>query len=446
MLLQEPLTFISAILISYFIPKNNRLFHLFLALISLAIVFYIDSSSILVIILGLFLMCSVTRGMHVTKVVFLCISILLFYKTGIHLKIAHFFNINLIDFMLVGEASHDRIIPSGSSFFLLTICMLSLNLRKANKLTESISAATFFPHILAGPILYKPLKKQARLSNISPGYSAILYCLGMYLLFASGILGEIFDQTLGSQTINGYFRSWIYYLYLFSNFFGYSLLASAYALLFGVEIPINFNAPLLAKNPSNFWIRWHRSLSLLFRNYLFKELLKRKTHYILAVIFVMSISGLWHGWGWNFLIWGLLNGILIIMFKEIKNTKVESALTFLVMPAMWVPFFSSNFDETIKHYQDFLSFDIPLGLFSAKLYLITFSVILLGIVSYKKLLSLFFEIRLNNSDPYGSHTPIHLSRNRSLNEFTISIIGAGLLALIAFYGIGSSTDFFYQKF
>jgi alginate O-acetyltransferase complex protein AlgI len=446
MILQNPITFIAAIFISGLFANLENKIHLLIATASLILITYVDPASIPVILVGLLLLIYADRGGSPWKILLICIWILIFYKSGLLVKIVNLLDNRVINYIFIGEITQGRPIPSGVSFFLITVSLLAFELTKIqgkSRLSESISTATFFPHILAGPILYKPLVIDKRLKTLGPGYATFIFCAGMWLLNSSEVLNQIFQGSRASSINNGYFQSWIFYLYLFSNFFGYSLLATAYAMLFGVEIPINFNAPSLAKNPSDYWLRWHRSLSLLFRNHVYKFFVLKKINAKVSVVLIMLISGIWHGWGWSFLMWGMLNALLIIFFKRFDNSVYLRIVTFIIMPATWVPFFSNSIKEVLDCYFNFFYWGIQTELFSIKYIFIILSIFMLSLIPYKLLLTPIFLVEYDSVAPYGKHCKKDFSE---YEEYVISFLGGGVLALILFYSIGTSSDFVYQRF
>ena len=443
MTLQDPITFLITIFLGRFVQNTNQYSTFFILFFSFILIYSIDPSSIFIFILGFFLILFSRRGDKSKLVIGTCILLLIFYKSEMNVWIINIFEYDLISYILIGDVNKGGVIPSGISFFLLTICIFTLKANNKEPISKIFATATFFPHVLAGPILFRTLQIDTRFKLVGPGYAALLFCMGMFLLSSSEILNQLFNGTRIESVSNGYLTSWIFYLYLFSNFFGYSLLATAYAMLFGIEIPINFNAPSLAINPSDFWLRWHRSLSLLFRNYLFKWLLNFKIQATISIMLVMSLSGLWHGWGVGFLIWGVLNGMLIIAAKLIESKNILKAVTFFLMPATWVPFFSKDINQLIDSYRNFFYLGIATELFSIKYLFIIFAIILISITPYAKLLSPFFVVKYSTTEPYGQHNFKFIG---GLKESLISVFGGAMLALVCYYGIGVSGEFMYQRF
>lgn len=443
MTLQDPITFIFSIMLGKLVSTSKNFFNLLISLISIVFIAYIDQSSLFVLFIGFLLLICSRSGVDYRIIVAFCITILVIFKTGLAVEVARVFNNELFTIILIGKMSEGRQIPSGISFYMLTVCLLAIQGGRNTNVYNSFSTAAFYPHILAGPVLHKPLEINERLMLAGPGYAAIVFSLGMFLLNSSEILHQIFEGTKTSAATNGYLRAWLFYLYIFANFFGYSLLAAAYAMLFGVEIPINFNAPTLAANPSEFWMRWHRSLSLLFRNYLYKWLLRHKVNAAISIFFVLALSGVWHGWGWGYIIWGIVNGVLVILGRLILNSKILYVATFILMPASWVPFFSADLSQIKNYYLDFMLPHVPTDLISIKYLSIIIIIFAISCIPYRHLLSPILVIKMYEKDPYGSHSPRFDS---GIKESIVSFIGGAFLALVLYYGVGMGSEFMYQRF
>ena len=113
---------------------------------------------------------------------------------------------------------------------------------------------------------------------------------------------------------------WGFGFQIFFDFAGYSDIAIGIGLLFGIQLPYNFNAPFRATSILTFWQRWHMTLSRFLRDYLFMPLADMRiagtrhtvTQYVVAILLTMALCGLWHGAGWNFVLWGTMHGVAIV--------------------------------------------------------------------------------------------------------------------------------------
>jgi len=220
---------------------------------------------------------------------------------------------------------------SGLSFFIITASIL---LSKQVVTHDLLRLSFFFPHVLAGPVIFEKKDLQSPRENrvIS---AMLLYALGLFLLEISTILTNRFEILVGDNNVNILFDGWWYLMTLYSNFFGYSLVALAYAWLIGFNISYNFNAPGLAVHPSDFWRRWHMSLSAFMRTYLF-PFLRHYSPVKIAIALTLIISGFWHGLGAGYLIWSILFALFALVWPRsstISGSKIyrsASAALFLI--------------------------------------------------------------------------------------------------------------------
>ena len=183
---------------------------------------------------------------------------------------------------------------------------------------------TLFPQLIAGPIVrYADVAKQLQerrenLTGFASGVRLFIVGLSKKVLLANQ-MGALWESLQASE---GSLAAWVgiaaYALQLYFDFSGYSDMAIGLGRMFGFEFLINSNYPYIAKSITDFWRRWHISLSTWFREYVYIPLggnrkgLKRQ---ILNLLIVWGLTGFWHGASWNFLLWGLYYGILLILEK-----------------------------------------------------------------------------------------------------------------------------------
>jgi alginate O-acetyltransferase complex protein AlgI len=176
---------------------------------------------------------------------------------------------------------------------------------------------SYFPQLVAGPIeRHHRLAPQLRekhsfkYSNLINGLRLILYGLFIKMVIADNLAVYV-DQVY--QSPDTYARTdilitWFFYsIQIYSDFYGYSLIAIGSALMMGVRIMDNFKTPYLARSIAEFWERWHISLSTWFRDYLYFPLggnRRSKSRWIFNIIVVFLVSAIWHGANWTFLFWG----------------------------------------------------------------------------------------------------------------------------------------------
>src|SRR5947208_4719611 len=223
----------------------------------------------------------------------------------------------------------DVVLPLGISFFTFQQIAYLVDIMRGAKVERDIVSYTlfvcFFPHLIAGPLVHHaemiPQFKRSR-----TGRSAVLAARGL-AIFAAGLFKKVviadnlaqfaspvfahLDAGGGIPTTWCWVATLAYTLQIYFDFSGYSDMAIGLALLFGIRLPVNFRSPYKAVSIIEFWRRWHITLSRFLRDYLYiplggNRLCKQRRYANLMV--TMLLGGLWHGAGWNFLIWGGLHG------------------------------------------------------------------------------------------------------------------------------------------
>ncbi len=289
---------------------------------------------------------------------------------------------------------HNVLLPIGISFFTFQQIAYLVDTR-TNKTSEHNFLhyslfVVFFPQLIAGPIVHhrqmlpqfsNPETYSPTFRNISVGSTIFIIGLFKKVVIADNIavyVNPIFDIVETGQTIN-FFQAWTatlgYSLQLYFDFSGYSDMAIGLARLFGVKLPINFYSPYKATSIIDFWQRWHMTLSVFLRDYIYiplggnkKGRIKRYTNLMLT----MLIGGLWHGAAWTFVVWGALHGIFIVInhlwkiiypFSSLNTWwSVLSArvVTFLLVSIAWVLFRAESFTGVAEIYKGM--FNLPVSL------------------------------------------------------------------------------------
>lgn len=198
-------------------------------------------------------------------------------------------------------------------------------------LLETGNYITFFPKIACGPIsLYKEFegKRSVKISldDWVEGLNRIIIGMAKKLIFADyfgSVLSSIpntgIDQPTAAITIV------IYSLQLIFDFAGYSDMAIGFGRLFGYQLPENFHYPYLSKSITEFWRRWHMSLGRFFKEYLYIPLggnRKGRIRTLVNLMIVFLATGIWHGAGWNYLIWGSTHGVCVVLERMLQNNKL----------------------------------------------------------------------------------------------------------------------------
>jgi alginate O-acetyltransferase complex protein AlgI len=297
-----------------------------------------------------------------------------------YFKYANFFvdNVNSISSW---QLSNDKIaLPLGISFFTFTqIAYLVdsyLGKVKEFNLIHYLLFVTYFPHLIAGPILHHhdtisqfQQRKMYRWNSRNVMSGLLLFTIGLFkkVILADGVVGYITPVFNAAKQgiIPSFGDSWLgalaYTVQLYFDFSGYSDMAIGLSLLFNIKLPINFNSPYQSVNITEFWRRWHITLSNFLRDYLYIPLGGNRHGQFrryLNLLITMLIGGLWHGAGWTFILWGGLHGIYLVIHHSWQSIRKKlgqdlsqsswwgrlagRAITFIAVVIAWVLFRSET--------------------------------------------------------------------------------------------------------
>lgn len=208
---------------------------------------------------------------------------------------------------------------------------------------------SFFPQLVAGPIVranqfIPQIYKKFFLSRRQFGIAVFWILNGLLkkIIMSDYLAVNFADRVFNNPNLFTGFENlmavFVYSLQVYADFSGYTDIAIGVAMLMGFYLPQNFNSPYKATNPGSFWRRWHISLSTWLKDYLYIPLggnRKGKVRTQINLMITMLLGGLWHGASWNFMIWGGLNGVGILIFKLWRNLKKFSRtiITFLCFAA-----------------------------------------------------------------------------------------------------------------
>lgn len=277
------------------------------------------------------------------------------------------------------------ILPLGISFFTFTQIAFLVDAARGEAkefdFIHYILFVTYFPHLIAGPILHhKEMMPQFgaastyRFNREAFTVGLTVFSIGLLkkVVLADGVAGyatPVFSAAGHGEAVT-FFQSWggslAYTMQLYFDFSGYSDMAIGLSYMIGVRLPINFNSPYKARNISDFWRRWHITLSRFLRDYLYIPLggnRKGTIRRYLNLILTMILGGLWHGAGWTFVMWGGLHGFYLIIHhaweKARKSLGVSACqstrsgrfaatgITFLAVVVGWVFFRSESFSSAL---------------------------------------------------------------------------------------------------
>jgi len=271
-------------------------------------------------------------------------------------------------------SSEALILPIGISFYTFQSIsyLVDIYKRKVKRppFYHYLMYMMFFPHLVAGPIVrakdFLPqLKRGFNLtkSNVNEAFYLITKGLIKKVIIADFVAQYsdiVFSAPEGFSGSEHLLASFCYTLQIFCDFSGYTDMAIGIALLLGYRLCLNFDSPYQSMNITEFWRKWHISLSFWLRDYIYIPLGGNQKGFFLQLTFLlitMLIGGLWHGADWKFIFWGAAHGLLLILHKLwVKrqflntNTRIFSFLswflTFSLVSLLWIPFRANSIDET----------------------------------------------------------------------------------------------------
>jgi alginate O-acetyltransferase complex protein AlgI len=237
------------------------------------------------------------------------------------------------------------LLPVGISFYTFQTMSYTIDVyNRKNKPYEDFLSfscyAAFFPQLVAGPIVRadhfeKEIKKVLSPSSmrIRLGLTLIVYGLAKKLIIADNMaihVNTIFDDVEGLTNIGlVWWGALAFGIQIYCDFSAYTDIAIGSAHLLGITLPENFDSPYTATSPQDFWRKWHISLSTWLRDYLYIPLGGSRNGprvMFFALMTTMLLGGLWHGASWNFVLWGLIHGLLLIIHRVVKQNNTLTSL------------------------------------------------------------------------------------------------------------------------
>ena len=265
-----------------------------------------------------------------------------------------------------GRFMVDRIIlPVGISFYLFQVMSYTIDVyrgqvKPVKNILDFGFYVSFFPGLVAGPIvranefipqLYRPFRLSRRLAGLAVFWilNGLIKKIVLSDYLAVNLIDRVFENPLLFSGFENLFALFAYSLQVYADFSGYTDIAIGIAMLMGFYLPQNFDSPYKSRNPQEFWRRWHMSLSRWLKSYLYiplggnRSILGKSVKNKIAAgnfnsFITMLLGGLWHGASWNFVIWGALNGIGMIIYKIWKQTNwnIKMLLMTLLMGSLWI--------------------------------------------------------------------------------------------------------------
>lgn len=269
---------------------------------------------------------------------------------------------------------HALPLPIGISFYTFQILSYIIDVYRGNvkvqtNLPDFALYVTMFPQLIAGPIVqYADVDEQLASREISRtkfGEGSMYFIRGLAKkVLLANTSGMIFTEVSGLAKGNiAVMTAWLgafaYMFQIYFDFSGYSDMAIGLGKMFGFEFNMNFNYPYVSKSITEFWRRWHISLSSWFRDYVYIPLggnRVSKIKHIRNLLIVWFLTGLWHGAAWNFVAWGLYYGVILIIEKYFLSPVldrlpdvVRHIYSIVLVVIGWVLFFSSSFGQAADY-------------------------------------------------------------------------------------------------
>ncbi len=300
----------------------------------------------------------------------------------------HYFGIAVLVGILIFYKFADArnlniLIPIGISFFTFNAISYLSDIFKKEIAGECFFRVllylSFFPRFTSGPLqtgkdFFEQLYKRPNITKKNMSEGIQIYCFGLFKkLVLADRLTIFINEVYATPNVFSGASIWLaifsYSLLIYFDFSGYSDMSIGIGKMLGFDLPANFNMPYLSQNVTEFWHRWHISLSSWIRNYIYIPLggnRKGCFHQKVNLLIAMTLCGLWHGVAFHFVLWGFFHGIALIVHKKIMQTrrgektmikKIFCILsTFLFTSLMWVLFRAENISQAFLIYKRAFSF------------------------------------------------------------------------------------------
>jgi len=298
------------------------------------------------------------RGSSLHRYAFLVVLVPLQLLPLLYYKYSHFFVNGILQANTPGLS--ELIIPAGLSFYTFQVVGFVVDTvihkHPLPRFLDFMNFAAFFPQIVAGPIERRenllPQMEHFRFRwdprSIDEGAAWIVIGLFFKVCLADN-LAVHFDPRPTDNPFLIWLNNIIFGFRIYYDFAGYSFVALGIARCFGIGLTLNFASPYVSGDAQEFWRRWHITLSTWFRDYVYLPLGGSRTKtWALSILIVFTVSGIWHGAGWNFILWGLLWGVMLLIFHAFKRWKIPRVagwgLTMIGAFFAWLCFYETRTD------------------------------------------------------------------------------------------------------
>lgn len=365
------LVFLPILIFLYFCFKNIKIRNIILLIFSLLFYAWGEPKYVLLMIASITVTYIAGLCIDVTKKKSaLVLSIVLLLSSLVFFKYMDFLILNFNSIFKTHASYLNIVLPIGISFYTFQAISYLIDVYRGTVKVQKnfLNLALYvslFPQLIAGPIVrYETIcaeieNRKSSLDGIVTGLKRFIIGLSKKVILANGmalIADTIFDNNI-SGTFLIYVAALAYTFQIYYDFSGYSDMAIGLGKIFGFTFLENFDYPYISKSITEFWHRWHISLSTWFRDYVYIPLggsRVKKIINIRNIFIVWMLTGLWHGASWNFIIWGIYYGVLLILEKFVlKNIldKIPSLLKYIVTMFLvivgWVIFRVTDFSTLI---------------------------------------------------------------------------------------------------
>lgn len=340
---------------------------------------YTASAETLLIFLSVSLLAYIgcRMGQHATmrvKTCFLAVLIPLLLLPLFYYKYAHFLATDVLK--QDWDTFRDLIIPIGISFYTFQIIAFCIDTLRRNQAVPAfidyMNFCSFFPQIVAGPIERKDsllpqmeqLKWKFKSSAAAHGLPYIILGLFFKLVLADNIANSMQIGYNGTNAFQIWTNNLAFTFRIYFDFAGYGITAYGLAKSLGINITMNFMSPYTCCNVTDFWRNWHISLTQWFRDYIYFAMGGSRTRFwMLNIIIMFLISGIWHGAGWNFIIWGGLAGVTMVIHRYFRKANLALPafigwlLTFGIMVFIWMFFYETDMSLIVQHLHSLVQWD-----------------------------------------------------------------------------------------
>ncbi|MBQ7047125.1 MAG: MBOAT family protein [Oscillospiraceae bacterium] len=360
----------------YFIVKNYKVKNIILVIASLIFYSWGEPVWVTLLIFSSILDYTVShaiekhRGEKITKL-YLAISVVVNLGLLAAFKYSGFFVSSINSITGLSIPVPEFALPIGISFYTFQTMSYSIDVYRGNVKAQKsfinfLMFVSLFPQLIAGPIVrYSDIENQIAyrtitIDSFSKGMTRFMAGLGKKVLianYAGSIATSLLNNIDDAAVMSVWFGVLFYSFQIYFDFSGYSDMAIGLGKMFGFDYPENFKHPYISTSITDFWRRWHITLSSFFRDYVYIPLGGNRVsipRQILNLFIVWALTGLWHGASWNFVLWGLYYFVFLCLEKFVLKKfieKIPSPIRWLFSMAIvlvgWMIFYFDNFSTMI---------------------------------------------------------------------------------------------------